>query len=147
MSSAQIIMCGSTEEEVSELYRRLEIVRMQLESDAEVGKVCDSTYGSTFLALFSLYQSLGNALERVKVFELDQDLSKLPEEERIAKLHELQRHPEYEYEQTTTPRKSYISLMPEGEGWEPNYHVIGNGRNWERFDYTEVEYWMRKKVR
>lgn len=64
----------------------------------------------------------------------------------VAKLHKAQRHPDYEYETTESPRKSGDSKRPEeGEGWEPNNYAC-DGRNWERGDYTETEYWMRTKA-
>lgn len=72
-------------------------------------------------------------------------------------LHTKRMHPDYEYETTETARKSGESRMPEGEGWEPNNiirmpkyesgSVVGwyPPRNWERFEFTEEEYWKRKK--
>lgn len=62
-----------------------------------------------------------------------------------SRLHCARRHPDYEYATTETARKSGESKMPEGHGWMPNNHVFGD-RNWERFDHTEVEYWMRLKT-
>lgn len=64
-----------------------------------------------------------------------------------ARLHWKQKHPDYEYDTTETGRKSGESKMPEGYGWMPNNHIFGvNGNcNWERLDYTEIEYWMRLK--
>ena len=58
-------------------------------------------------------------------------------------LHSKQRHPDYEYETTTGPRKAWYDedKSPEGEGWERNIHVGNYG--WERFDYHEESYWMR----
>lgn len=64
-----------------------------------------------------------------------------------------------------TGRKSGTSVKPDGEGWEPNDIVPCDferdpagaliwdaddqlipiaWRNWQRFDYTEEEYWRRK---
>lgn len=71
--------------------------------------------------------------------------------------HVNQCHPEWEYAEMTTGRKSGISVKPDGDGWEPNMivacHIYKNGavvqeywRNWDRFDYHEVEYWRRRKV-
>lgn len=67
-------------------------------------------------------------------------------------LHEKEMHPDYEYATTTTARKSGDSVMPDGEGWEPNLIIkAGFGdnvhmRNWERFEYHKEEYWKRKKL-
>lgn len=78
----------------------------------------------------------------------DELLGKYTEQE----LHDLELHPDYEYATTTTARKSGESIMPEGDGWEPNDKVVAGGlgkpyrRNWERFDFTEDEYWRRKKL-
>ncbi len=71
-------------------------------------------------------------------------------------LHKNKMHPDYEYETTVSGRKCGDSYKPEGEGWEPNYcvsnHQYKNGivikeywRNWDRLDYTDEEYWKRKK--
>lgn len=62
-----------------------------------------------------------------------------------ARLHWAQKHPDYEYTTTETGRKSGESKMPDGHGWLPNNHMF-DGRNWERLDYTEIEYWMRLKT-
>lgn len=62
-----------------------------------------------------------------------------------AELHRDMAHPDFEYETTETPRKCGYSKKPYGDGWEPNPHVTGDGRNWQRFDNTEEEYWMRRK--
>lgn len=62
----------------------------------------------------------------------------------VAWLHSKKQHPDYEYETTDGPRKSWYDedKPPEGEGWERNVHAGRNG--WERFDYHEEAYWMRK---
>ena len=59
-------------------------------------------------------------------------------------LHSRQMHPDYEYETTTGPRKAWdnCDVPPEGEGWERNTH---RSDGFERFDYHEESYWMRKK--
>ncbi len=60
-------------------------------------------------------------------------------------LHARRAHPDFEYETTTGPRKSWHDQMtpPEGEGWVVN---IAAGRDgWDRFDYHEEMYWMRRK--
>ena len=74
-------------------------------------------------------------------------------------LHQAQIHPDYEYTTTTSGRKSE-SVKPEDDGqgpWEPNFIIPARGwdgrdfgrvvtwRNWERDEYTETEYWRRKK--
>lgn len=61
-----------------------------------------------------------------------------------SKLHEMQYHPDYEYETTDGPRKAweFEDEPPEGKGWTRNVHKADNG--WERFDYHEEAYWMRK---
>ena len=60
-------------------------------------------------------------------------------------LHEREMHPDYEYAETTGPRKAWYDAdkPPKGEGWEPNVHQGRDG--WERFDYHEEAYWMRRK--
>lgn len=71
-------------------------------------------------------------------------------------LHRAERHPDFEYTSTDTARKSSTTLRPEGDGWEPNaripWHQYEAGvliaehwRNWDRFEFHETEYWMRKK--
>ena len=65
--------------------------------------------------------------------------------ERLTKyLHSICRHPDFEYETTTGPRKAcYDFPPPEGEGWDIN---VDEGRDgWERFDYHEEQYWRRLK--
>ena len=70
-------------------------------------------------------------------------------------LHCEESHPGYEYARTENARKSGDSPKPEGDGWEPNEIVlITNGlrgpdvppryRNWERFEFTETNYWRRR---
>ncbi len=66
-------------------------------------------------------------------------------------LHDKFMHPDYEYKTVETGRKDGQDGCP-GEGWKPNDCVMyGIGedthrRNWERYDYTEDNYWMRKKL-
>ena len=71
-------------------------------------------------------------------------------------LHRAERHPEFEYASTDTARKSGPALRPEGDGWEPNnripWHKYEAGvlvsehwRNWDRFEFHDTEYWMRRK--
>jgi len=71
-------------------------------------------------------------------------------------LHREQRHPDYEYESTENARKSGDSPMPPGEGWEANdiveCHIYRDAvvfeerwRNWTRGDFTETNYWRRRK--
>lgn len=57
-------------------------------------------------------------------------------------LHSIRRHPDYEYETTTGPRKTWTERMPEGDNWERNIYFADKG--WERFEYHEEAYWMRK---
>lgn len=59
--------------------------------------------------------------------------------------HKAQSHPDWEYRCVETGRKDGQDGRPAGEGWEPNTHVVGDGYNWERFEYTENNYWMRLK--
>ena len=61
-----------------------------------------------------------------------------------AELHRRQMHPYFKYETIETPRKGYSGRDMKAEGWEPNPHVTGDGRNWQRFDNTDEEYWMRR---
>jgi hypothetical protein len=58
-------------------------------------------------------------------------------------LHAREMHPDYEYEETTGPRKNFDEHSPSGEGWERNHHQGRDG--WERFEYHEAAYWMRRK--
>ncbi len=62
-------------------------------------------------------------------------------------LHAAGLHPDYEYVTTQGGRKCwYDSDVPPGEagsGWERNTHMGRDG--WERFDYHEESYWMRRK--
>jgi hypothetical protein len=63
-----------------------------------------------------------------------------------ADLHATLSHPDYEYEQTTGPRKAWDSedVPPDNDPtWERNVHYGRSG--WERFDYHECSYWMRRK--
>lgn len=60
-----------------------------------------------------------------------------------AALHAREMHPDYEYTTTDGPRKSFDQHRPEGEGWEVNIHQGREG--WDRFEYHEVAYWMRRK--
>lgn len=62
-------------------------------------------------------------------------------------LHDNFRHPDYEYRTVETGRKDGQDGCP-GEGWEPNNCVVwgpNDRKNWERYEYTEDNYWMRKK--
>ncbi len=60
-------------------------------------------------------------------------------------LHQSQKHPDYEYVTTTNARKDGDMPVPEGEGWKPNTCMVPGGRSWERFEYHEVNYWMRRR--
>lgn len=60
-------------------------------------------------------------------------------------LHERRAHPDFEYETTTTARKSGLSVKPDGDGWEPNQYGGDPHSSWERFEYHEEEYWRRRK--
>ena len=71
-------------------------------------------------------------------------------------LHCEQRHPDYEYLTTENARKQSGGDPPENEGWEPNAivecHLYKDGVvveerwcNWTRGEYTETNYWRRKK--
>jgi hypothetical protein len=71
-------------------------------------------------------------------------------------LHREERHPDYEYRTTENARKQPGGEPPENEGWEPNDiiedHIYRDGvvveerwRNWTRGDFTETNYWRRKK--
>ncbi len=71
--------------------------------------------------------------------------------------HRRQDHPDYEYTTTVNARKSGEAPRPEGEGWEENTiiacHLYENGvvveerwRNWERDDFTEINYWRRRRA-
>lgn len=68
-------------------------------------------------------------------------------------LHKLRSHPDFEYMTVVSARKTNGD-PPKGEGWEPNDYIdMGPGpdgkpyprRNWERFEFTDEEYWRRKK--
>lgn len=61
-----------------------------------------------------------------------------------ALLHAKGQHPDYEYATTRGGRKvwSDSDVPPQGEGWERNIHMGRDG--WERFDYHEESYWMRR---
>lgn len=87
------------------------------------------------------------ALEAAKEWEAVRALLRSEgERQRLeAVLHHWLLHPDYEYQTAKGPRKaSYSHLMkPAGESWEPNVHRGRDG--WERFDYHEEAYWMRRK--
>lgn len=82
----------------------------------------------------------------------------LDEIERLtAVLHRFGAHPDYEYETTRTARKSADSLKPEGDGWEPSFIiacsdykdgvvVATHWRNWERFEFHEIQHWKRRRA-
>ena len=61
-----------------------------------------------------------------------------------AYLHRWERHPDYEYRTMEGPRKAFDDEPPSDEGWIRNIHV-GSHEGWERFDYHEEGYWMRRK--
>ena len=58
-------------------------------------------------------------------------------------LHSKEMHPDYEYETTEGARKYFDQHEPEGKNWQCNTNRGRDG--WERFDYHEEAYWMRKK--
>lgn len=58
--------------------------------------------------------------------------------------HAEQCHPDFEYAMSRGPRKAWDPHEPEGDGWVSNVRVGRNG--WERFDYHEEAYWMRRKA-
>lgn len=63
-----------------------------------------------------------------------------------AELHALGAHPRYQYAITSGQRKSWddVDTPPaEDHGWERNVNMGRDG--WDRFDYHEESYWMRKK--
>ena len=67
----------------------------------------------------------------------------------VQELHDQFAHPDYEYLTVETGRKDGEDGRP-GDDWEPNNCVeAGFGenkyrRNWDRGDYTEDNYWMRR---
>jgi hypothetical protein len=74
-----------------------------------------------------------------KTFRPEISSEKIPDEV----LHSRLSHPDYEYETTTGGRKDGTAGdPPEGNGWEINKHY---NDGFERFDYHEECYWMRKK--
>lgn len=75
-----------------------------------------------------------------RIEELEAESARL-----TAFLHRREMHPDYVYATTTGPRKAWSdeNTPPEGEGWERNTHIGRNG--WERFDYYEEAYWMRRR--
>lgn len=62
-----------------------------------------------------------------------------------SEMHSIGSHPDYLYETTEGPRKSWedVDIPPSGDGWERNVDMGRKG--WDRFDYTEESYWRRKK--
>lgn len=65
-------------------------------------------------------------------------------------LHLEQLHPDYEYAMTENVRRSGEAPLPQGVGWEPNdrVEVVGASsrwRNWIRDEFTETNYWRRRK--
>lgn len=60
-----------------------------------------------------------------------------------AELHADEAHPEWEYETTKGPRKSW-EMFPYGPGWTANKHRGRDG--WEHFDFHDEAYWMRRKA-
>ncbi len=67
------------------------------------------------------------------------------EEVRLARaLHLRLMHPDYQYETTKGPRKSWDDqdTPPDGGGWERNEDFCEEG--WERFDFHEESYWRRR---
>ena len=62
-------------------------------------------------------------------------------------LHEHALHPDYEYATTTGPRKAweYSDVPPDGDGWARNLHRGHPGEGWERFEYHEESYWLRRR--
>ncbi len=104
----------------------------------DVGRECaDVNNSSTFIA------DVAGALEdRLAISGGERK----PEPSR-EELHRTESHPEYEYATTRGPRKvrTWAGERPEGEGWEPNYYRGRPGEAWERFDYHEEAYWMRRR--
>jgi len=70
-----------------------------------------------------------------------------------AELHARRAHPGFEYATTNGPRKQWdtIDEPPYGDDgepdptWERNVDAGRPGQGWDRFDYTEVSYWRRRK--
>lgn len=61
-------------------------------------------------------------------------------------LHSHRIHPDYEYTSTSGQRKAWTGQSDppdDRDGWEVNRHVGRDG--WERFDYHEEAYWMRRR--
>ena len=85
-------------------------------------------------------------VENITDTELDDMLQLLTLEKDKRKLHSTESHPNYEYKTRKGPRKSFDDedVPPKGDGWERNIYCGRHG--WERFDYHEESYWMRKKL-
>jgi len=60
-------------------------------------------------------------------------------------LHARQSHPDFEYATTTGPRKAFDEHPPDGDGWVRNKTRGVRGEGWERFDFHEEAYWMRRR--
>jgi hypothetical protein len=86
-------------------------------------------------------------IERGKVERADEVAQQLMQERDALRtlLHSWRAHPDYEYTTTTGPRKAWWGSddPPDGDGWVSNDAAGRNG--WERFDYHEERYWMRRK--
>lgn len=63
-------------------------------------------------------------------------------DELTRRLHEAERHPDYEYQSREWPRKYGTSSPPEGNGWEENFDKDGG---YTRYDNTEDHHWRRHK--
>lgn len=70
------------------------------------------------------------------------DLSALSDGEQ-RELHRTRSHPEYDYCTVETGRKTEENEYPvgQGSGW-----ILNPKLRWQRLDYTEETYWMRRKV-
>ena len=111
-------------------FERLEAERIDAN---QVGE--DATAGMKEVALFRAANARAVMGQWMKPL--------LEECERLAyALHMARRHPDFEYETTTCPRKQGPAFPPTGDGWEDN----GEGHDcWERFEYHDEHYWRRRK--
>ncbi len=59
-------------------------------------------------------------------------------------LHHVEGHPEWEY-QTTRMAPGDVSRRPDGDGWVPNRHILGNEFRCKGDEFCDWEFWMRPR--
>lgn len=101
-----------------------------------------TTLTEFFKAGFDKQGLAGRAVDEL-ITEFAETVPALVNSELITRLHETEKHPDWQYESIEHPRKASYSNPPEGAGWMDN---VENDRGCTRYDNTEYHHFRRLKT-